>query len=106
MEFTTDTAFSHIIWTNFSGQVTLEGTAMPGDLLGHSDGILHSAGMTENSILTSWTTNRAVAERFATNGASGRGVILETTLEQQAHRTVRGLALGESEVLIRGIVTG
>lgn len=84
----------------------LKGTAMPGDLMGHSDGVLHSAGMTENSILTSWTTDRAVAQRFATNGTSGRGVILETTLEQQAHRTVQGLDLGESEVLLRGIVTG
>ena len=84
----------------------LQGTAMPGDLLGHRDGVLHSAGMTENSVLTSWTTDRALAERFATNGATGRGVILETTLEQQAHRTVQGLDLGESEVLVRGIVTG
>jgi len=84
----------------------LQGTAMPGNLLGHRDGVLHSAGMTENSMLTSWTTDRSVAQRFATNGASGRGVILETTLEQQAHRTVQGLDLGESEVLLQGIVTG
>lgn len=82
----------------------LKGDAWPGDVLGHSDGILHAAGLTENSALTSWTTDRSVAEDFA-GGATGRGVILSTTLEEQAHRVVPGPdALGESEVLLRGVV--
>ncbi|WP_186377221.1 DUF6531 domain-containing protein [Curtobacterium pusillum] len=94
-------------------EAATEGSAWPGDILGHSDGRAHALGMTEDSNLTSWTTNRSVAERFASDGSGqgvltpgGRGVILSTTMEEHAHRIVPGPdALGESEVLIRGVVS-
>jgi YD repeat-containing protein len=90
-----------------------EGDAWPGDILGHSDGRAHALGMTEDSNLTSWTTDRSVAERFASDGSGqgvatpgGRGVIMSTTMEEHADRIVPGPdVLGESEVLLRGIVS-
>lgn len=84
----------------------LRGDAYPGDVLGHTDGVLHSLGLTESSSLTSWTTSLDVAQRFATRGPSGQGVVLGTTLEQQAHRIVQGVDLNEFEVIIRGVVSG
>jgi hypothetical protein len=85
----------------------LAGNAWPGDVLGHSDGVLHAAGLTEESALTSWTTSRKIAEGFATNSGQSPGVILETTLEKQAGRVVPGPDnLGEFEVLLRGVVFG
>lgn len=84
----------------------LEGEAWPGDVLGHNDGLAHARGATTGSMLTSWTTDRAIAERFASD-PTGIGVILRTTREQQAHRITPGPDdYGESEVLIRGVVSG
>jgi len=88
------------------------GSAWPGDIMGHTDGRAHALGMTEDSNLTSWSTDRSVAERFASDPSgqgvldpNGRGVILSTTLEEQSHRVVPGPdQLGESEVLLRGVV--
>jgi hypothetical protein len=88
-------------------QEALNGEAWPGDVFGHTNGAWHAAGLTEDSSLTSWTTSRAVAERFATNEGTTNGVILRTTLEQQAGRIVPGPNnLGESEVLLRGVIQG
>lgn len=85
----------------------LNGEAWPGDILGHSDSVLHARGLTEESALTSWTTDRSVAEERMKRHGGGEGVILRTTLEEQASRVVPGPNdLGESEVLLRGIVGG
>lgn len=65
----------------------LRGEAGPGDLLGHSDALLHSRGWAHDSMLPSWTTARSVAERFA-RGWAGDSLILRTTLEEQANRIV------------------
>jgi hypothetical protein len=83
----------------------LRGEAWPGNVIGHSDGVLHARGWTHDSALTSWTTDRSIAEGFARKGPTGSGVILRTTLEEQVHRVVPGPNdLGESEVLLRGLV--
>jgi hypothetical protein len=88
-------------------QEAMNGEAWPGDMLGHQNGAWHAAGITEDSSLTSWTTDRAVAERFATNEGQTNGVILRTTLEEQVGRVVPGPNnLGESEVLLRGVIRG
>lgn len=83
----------------------LKGEAWPGDIMGYRDGGMHAAGFTKDSALTSWTTDRNIAQQFMMNGTKQHGLILETTLEQQIGRVVRGPdRLGESEVLLRGIV--
>lgn len=86
----------------------LKGEAWPGDILGHEDALLHTAGSTGGSRMTSWTTDPKVAQRFATNDGTVPGVILKTTLEEHAHKVVPNeIRVGdESEVLIRGIVSG
>lgn len=89
------------------------GTAWPGDVLSPVDAAAHVRGATADSPLTSWTTNRRVAEGFASDpsGAGvynpeGRGVILSTTLEEHAHKVVPGPSIPkEAEVLIKGIVS-
>jgi hypothetical protein len=90
------------------------GEALPGDLQGHQDGAMHNGGNSRESKLTSWTTDRTVAERFASDPygdgeltPGGRGVILSTDLEPYRSRVVPGPdEFGESEVLIRGVVRG
>ena len=76
----------------------LEGTAIP--IGGHDNPIAHNAGDT-NSIFTSWTTNPAIAERFAGPG----GVVLFKNIPPS--RTVPSPdRFGEQEVLVVGPVTG
>lgn len=90
---------------NFESAVN--GEAWPGDILGHADAEAHAAGLTEDSRLISWTTDKSVALRFMMNGDENYGVVLESTLEEQAGKIVPGPdILGESEVLVRGIVSG
>jgi len=83
----------------------LNGTARPGDPMGHADPVLHNEGFTYNSRLTSWTTDPAVASGFAKEG----GVVLNTTLEEMQARGVNILtspdAYNESEVLLEGTIT-
>lgn len=83
-----------------------KGQAWPGDILGHQDAVLHTAGWTENSMLTSWTTDPDVASRFATKEGTMPGVILRVHLSDHAQKVVANeIRVGdESEVLIRGIV--
>lgn len=83
-----------------------KGQAWPGDILGHQDAVLHTAGWTENSMLTSWTTDPDVALRFATKEGTMPGVILRVHLSDHAQKVVANeIRVGdESEVLIRGIV--
>lgn len=84
-----------------------QGIASPGDTAGHADVYTHNAGDTWSSRLTSWSTNRAVAERFA--GKDG-GVILQTTIEEMQARGVNILwspdSYGESELLFEGTIDG
>lgn len=85
----------------------LQGVARPGNPLGHSDGALHNAGDTMNSRLTSWSTDKSVAADFMMSGAGNEGVILVTTIKQQAGRMVASPdAFNELEVLLSGIVRG
>jgi RHS repeat-associated protein len=83
-----------------------QGIARPGDPLGHADPVLHNQGFTYNSRLTSWSTDRSVAEQFA----GKNGVILRTTIEEMQAQGVNILAspdaFGESEVLLEGIIPG
>jgi hypothetical protein len=83
----------------------LQGTAQPGDPLGHADVALHNQGFTTGSSLTSWSTDRAVAVQFAGKG----GVVLETTIGELQARGITVLpspdAFGEAEVLVDGVVT-
>jgi hypothetical protein len=82
----------------------LEGVARRGDLLGHADPVLHNEGFTDNSRLTSWTTDPSVAADFA----GKNGIILQTTLEELQGRGINFLtspdAYGESEWLVEGRV--
>ncbi|WP_243715217.1 hypothetical protein [Micromonospora sp. KC207] len=72
---------------------------------GHNDPMLHNDGNTD-SIFTSWTSNRATAERHATR-LSGRGVVL---MVRRGTGPIIDMAFmgwdkwGESEVLIKGTV--
>jgi hypothetical protein len=83
-----------------------QGIARPGDPLGHADPVLHNQGFTYNSRLTSWSTDRSVAEQFA----GKNGVILRTTIEEMQAQGVNILAspdaYSESEVLLEGIIPG
>ena len=85
----------------------LLGQAWPGDILGHTNAEWHNMiEDTSNSNLTSWTTNRDVAESFATKGGTTCGVVLESSIEENLDRLVESPdAYGESEVLIRGVVS-
>lgn len=58
------------------------GVASPGDVAGHADVFAHNAGDTWISRLTSWSTEREVAEGFE----GKNGVILQTTLEDMQAR--------------------
>ncbi len=91
--------------THHAYEAGLKGEAWPGDILGHIDAAAHNAGVTENSMLTSWTTDLGTAERFALD-PTGRGLILRTTMEGQVHRVVPGPdSSNEAEVLLRGMVS-
>jgi len=85
----------------------LEGEAWPGDVLGSDDAVIHNSGATEMTRLTSWSTDRSVAVRFATKGGRTSGVILKTRLAEWADRVVVSPdSFDESEVLIRGVMRG
>jgi RHS repeat-associated protein len=74
------------------------GTARP--FGGHSDPLLHNQGNTFSEF-TSWSTQRSVA----VEATGGDGVVLQQMF--RVSRLVRSPDLyGESEVLIRGVVTG
>jgi hypothetical protein len=66
----------------------------------------HNAGDTWTSRLTSWSTEREVAEGFA----GKNGVILQTTLEEMQARGVNILwspdEFDEAEVLLEGRIEG
>jgi RHS repeat-associated protein len=82
------------------------GIASPGDVAGHADVYAHNAGDTWTSRLTSWTTDRQVAEGFA----GKNGVILRTTLEEMQGRGVNIFEspdqFDESELLLEGRIGG
>lgn len=56
----------------------LVGYAVPGDVDGVWNPKKHNLGKTENSIFTSWTKDKKVANYFATKNGEN-GVILEKT---------------------------
>lgn len=79
-------------------QDALEGTANPRG--GSADPLSHNLGDTRSEF-TSWTTDRGVAKEFADEG----GVILEKSFKPS--EMIRSPdRFGESEVLIKGPVTG
>jgi hypothetical protein len=76
----------------------LDGNAFPRG--GHEDPFLHNAGNTQSEF-TSWTTDRGVAQDFA----GDNGVVLEKQFSPP--EMIRSPdRFGESEVLIKGPVTG
>ena len=86
-------------------QEATSGQAWPGDILGHTDGVAHNAGLTEDSNLTSWTTDYETAAQFASDRSCG--VILEIDRDAVRHReTPSPDKFDESEVLVRGLVSG
>jgi hypothetical protein len=84
-----------------------QGIASPGDVAGHADVYAHNVlDDTWGSRLTSWSTEREVAE-----GLAGKnGVILRTTLEEMQARGVNILespdAYDEAEILLEGRIEG
>ncbi len=82
------------------------GIASPGDVAGHADVYAHNADDTWTSRLTSWSTEREVAEGFA----GKNGVILQTTIEEMQARGVNMLwspdYFDESELLFEGRIGG
>ena len=85
----------------------LQGVARPGDLLGHTDAAAHNLGRTHGSRFTSWTRDRAIAERFAgpdglilewRTGAPPRGADWQFVLSPDKYM--------ESELLVEGLLTG
>ena len=83
-----------------------QGIASPGDVAGHADVYAHNSGDTWTSRLTSWSTDRAVAEGFA----GKNGVILQTTIEEMQARGVNILSspdnYDEAEILLEGRIGG
>jgi hypothetical protein len=67
---------------------------------GHENPYLHNEGDTRSEF-TSWTTNRAVAERFT----EGKGIVLQMTVDK-SKLIYSPDYYGESEVLIQGPVSG
>ena len=111
---TTDTARQSDDTTIYRGvdpdhhayQDALKGIASPGDPLGHTDVDAHNWGFTEDSRMTSWSTDRSVAV-----GRSGQdGVVLETTIGEVRAAGNPILAspdrFSESEVLVVGTFAG
>jgi len=83
-----------------------QGIASPGDVAGHADVFAHNAGDTWTSRLTSWSTDRTVAEGFA----GKNGVILQTTIEEMQASGVNIFEspdyFDESELLLEGRIGG
>jgi hypothetical protein len=83
-----------------------QGIASPGDVAGHADVYAHNAGDTWTSRLTSWTTDREVAEGFA----GKNGVVLRSSIEEMQARGVNILSspdqFDESEILLEGRIGG
>lgn len=83
-----------------------QGIASPGDVAGHADVFAHNAGDTWTSRLTSWSTDREVAQGFA----GKNGVILQTTIEEMQARGVNILSspdqFDEAELLLEGRIGG
>jgi hypothetical protein len=73
---------------------------------GHTDVFAHNADDTWTSRLTSWPTDREIAEGFAGKD----GVILQTTHDEMLARGVNILdspdSFEESEVLLEGTIDG
>ena len=82
-------------------RAALEGKAIPRG--GHSDPVLHNMGDTE-SVFTSWTTDRSMADFFATK-YGGPGVRLELTVPQSRVGWSPNVHQ-EAEVLLKGPVSG
>jgi len=81
------------------------GLAVPGDVFGATNVIAHNQGVTQNSALTSWTTDYETAVQFATDNYTTCGVILEIDADDVADRIWQSPDLhSESEVLVEGIV--
>jgi len=81
--------------------------ASPDDVAGHADVYAHNVlDDTWTSRLTSWSTEREVAEGFA----GKNGVILQTTIEEMQARGVNILespdVYEESEILLEGRIEG
>lgn len=84
-----------------------QGIASPGDVVGHADVYAHNVlNDTWGSRLTSWSTEREVAEGFA----GKNGVILQTIIEEMLARGVNILespdAYDEAEILLEGRIEG
>jgi hypothetical protein len=84
-----------------------QGIASPGDVAGHADVYAHNVlDDTWGSRLTSWSTEREVAEDFADKS----GVILQTTIEDMQAAGVNIFdspdAYDESEILLEGRIEG
>ena len=83
-----------------------QGIASPGDEAGHADVFAHNAGDTWTSRMTSWSTDREVAEGFA----GKNGVILQTTMEEMQGRGVNIFDspdyFDEGELLLEGTIDG
>ena len=71
------TIYRGVAQDHFAFSDALQGRATPGDPLGDANPALHNAGFTSGSRLTSWSTDRTVAETFAGKD----GVILSSTTD-------------------------
>ena len=75
-------------------------------MAGHADVYAHNAGDRWTSRLTSWSTDREVAEGFA----GKNGVILQTSDEEMLARGMNILespdAFDEAEILLEGKIGG
>jgi len=95
----TQTLFRGVSADHPDKKAALQGEANP--MGGHSDPILHNRGDNE-SIFTSWSTDREVAQRFAKQDGPG-GLILQK--EAKKSETVKSPdEVAESEVLLKGKV--
>jgi hypothetical protein len=76
---------------------------------GHGLSRWHSGGDTD-SVFTSWTATRDVAEGYARSSPNGVGVVLEISFAEDVAAThqyfYQGDRLGEDEYLIMGTIRG
>ena len=76
---------------------------------GHGLRTRHTAGDT-NSVFTSWTAKRSVAEQYARSAPNGQGVVLEIPFATSVAVTNTydyvGERLGEDEYVIEGPIRG
>lgn len=79
----------------------VQGLARPHSPNGHMDPLLHHTRRSRDSAMTSWSTDRAKALRFATDGGDNNGVILQLRQKDVRGRTKPSDDFaGEKEILV------